>query len=449
MERIKVSDNKRYLMYENGQPFFWLGDTAWLLFQKLGPDETEMYFRDRQTKGFNVIQAVLVHRESNTNVYGEPALYDGSFTRTFVDGKPDLTNPHSFWNHVDRVVDLAEKFGLYMGLLPVWGSIVGRGLLNGNNVVEYGKWLAEHFRDRKNIIWILGGDIRGDIHYEVWDTLGKTIKSINHDSLITFHPFGRTSSSEWFHEAPWLDFNMFQSGHRRYNQIVKAEEEEDDDGRLQIGQDNWRYVKNDYQKTPFKPTLDGEPSYESIPQGLHDPTQPYWDANDVRRYAYWSVFAGSCGHTYGHNAVMQFHRPGDGKGAYGVREFWYDALNAEGAGQMQHLKRLMLSVPYFERIPDQSLIDGDEGEEYDRLLVTRGQSYIFAYTFTGRNIRIKPGIITGKRVTARWFDPKTGETETIGEYQNNGVLEFSPPKKDNSCPDCVLIITDSEKDFLF
>jgi hypothetical protein len=27
----------------------------------------------------------------------------------------------------------------------------------------------------------------------------------------------------------------------------------------------------------------------------------------VRRYAYWSVFAGSCGHTYGHNAIMQFY----------------------------------------------------------------------------------------------------------------------------------------------
>ena len=36
---------------------------------------------------------------------------------------------------------------------------------------------------------------------------------------------------------------------------------------------------------------------------LHDPAQPRWRDCDVRRYGYWSVFAGSCGHTYGHNNI--------------------------------------------------------------------------------------------------------------------------------------------------
>lgn len=445
MERIKISENKRYLMYESRKPFFWLGDTAWLLFQKLSMDETEMYMKNRSDKGFNVIQAVLIHRITNTNIYGEPALYDASITKTFADGKPDLDNENSYWNHVDKVLDMAEKFGLYMGLLPVWGSVVKNGYLNNDNVVQYGAWLAEHFKNRKNVIWILGGDIKGSENYDIWNTLGNTIKSRNPESLMTFHPFGRTQSSDWFHDAAWLDFNMFQSGHRRYNQKMKSVEEED--GRLEIGQDNWRYVMYDYQKMPVKPTLDGEPSYEGIPQGLHDPTQPYWDANDARRYAYWSVFAGACGHTYGHNAVMQMYKPGEGKGAYGVREYWYDALDAEGAAQMRYLKELMLSVPYFERIPDQSVIDGDEGEKYERLLATRGDSYIFVYTYTGRSIRIKMGKITGDRVFARWFDPKTGELIKAGEYENKGVLEFIPPVSGDFGPDCVLILTDSKKDY--
>ena len=41
----------------------------------------------------------------------------------------------------------------------------------------------------------------------------------------------------------------------------------------------------------LKPVLDAEPSYEGIPQGLHDPAQPRWRDCDVRRYGYWSVFA--------------------------------------------------------------------------------------------------------------------------------------------------------------
>lgn len=65
-------------------------------------------------------------------------------------------------------------------------------------------------------------------------------------------------------------------------------------------------MERDYGKKPAKPVLDGEPSYEWVVQGLHDKKQPYWKAADVRRYAYWNVFAGAAGHTYGHNSIMQF-----------------------------------------------------------------------------------------------------------------------------------------------
>ena len=147
MERIILSENKRYLMYESRKPFFWLGDTAWLLFQKLSPDEAEVH-KDRQSKGFNVIQAVLIHQETNTNVYGESALYDGSITKTFVNGKPDLKNTNSYWNHVDKVIDMAEK-RVYIWGYFLFGAVWLKTGINKDNVVEYGTWLAEHFKTGK------------------------------------------------------------------------------------------------------------------------------------------------------------------------------------------------------------------------------------------------------------------------------------------------------------
>ena len=75
------------------------------------------------------------------------------------------------------------------------------------------------------------------------------------------------------------------------------------------------YVDSATVRQPLRPVLDGEPNYEDIPQGLHSDLEPRWNDLDIRRYAYWSVFAGSCGHTYGHNAIMQFVRPGV-NGAY-------------------------------------------------------------------------------------------------------------------------------------
>ena len=176
---------------------------------------------------------------------------------------------------------------------------------------------------------------------------------------MTFHPRGRNSSSAWFHKETWLDFNMFQSGHRSYAQDTSANET------LHYGEDNWRYVKDDYNLKPIKPTFDGEPSYEGIPYGLHKSTEPYWQDDEIRRYAYWSVFAGGCGFTYGHNAVMQFYTPGDSGFHFFLKVKWQEELNAPGAGQMQHLKSLMLSKSYFDRVPDQALVV-DNGEKYER-----------------------------------------------------------------------------------
>ena len=142
---------------------------------------------------------------------------------------------------------------------------------------------------------------------------------------MTYHPRGRYSSSEWFHAAPWLDFNMFQSGHKSYAQDTSAKD------KYHYGEDNWMHVVKDNALAPHKPTLDGEPSYENIPHGLHDSLDSRWSAHDIRRYAYWSVLAGASGFTYGENAVMQFHHMGDKDANFGVNQPWEAALYCAGA----------------------------------------------------------------------------------------------------------------------
>jgi hypothetical protein len=150
---------------------------------------------------------------------------------------------------------------------------------------------------------------------------------------------------------------MFQSGHRSYEQDTIAIEHK-------FGPDNYKFVFLDYKKQPAKPTLDGEPSYEAIPYGLHDTTQPRWTDNDVRRYAWWGVFSGAAGHTYGHNSVMQMHKPGDTALSYGSNSYWNDAINASGAQQMICLKNFIISQPYFDRVPNQDLINGEQGNRF-------------------------------------------------------------------------------------
>ncbi|HHX62102.1 MAG TPA: DUF4038 domain-containing protein, partial [Epulopiscium sp.] len=58
--KLKVSENGRYLT--NGEkPFFWMGDTAWLLLDNLSLEETYIYLKNRKEKGFNIILLDLIH----------------------------------------------------------------------------------------------------------------------------------------------------------------------------------------------------------------------------------------------------------------------------------------------------------------------------------------------------------------------------------------------------
>lgn len=422
----RLSPGGRFFQDYSGEPFFWLGDTGWLLFQKLDRREAEEYLEKRRVQGFNVIQAMVLHASDDKNAYGSAALIDGN------PAQPNLAGANNYWQHIDWIVDKAAAKGLHIGMVAAWGSVARSHRLNEDNVAAYARWLVERYGKRPNIVWITGGDTEGNREISVWRRMGETFRALDPNHLITFHPFGRTQSSTWFHNEAWLDFNMFQSGHRRYDQDTAPGAK---------GEDNWRYVLEDYARQPPKPTIDGEPSYEGIPQGLHDPAEPFWADRDVRRYAYWSVFAGAAGHTYGHNAVMQMYK--EGKGAYGNRKLWTVAMDDPGAGQMKYLKGLMLSRPYFERVPDQSLIAGRNGTRYDYVIATRGQGYAFAYTYTGRPFKARLGVVSGTKVRAWWFDPRTGAAREIGTFDNAGERDFTPPGTPVPGNDWVLVLDDA------
>ncbi|UEG52847.1 glycoside hydrolase family 140 protein [Mucilaginibacter daejeonensis] len=434
---LKVSDNHRYFSTPDGKPFFWLGDTGWLLFSKLDRAEAEKYLEIRRKQGFNVIQVMVIHDIKETNAYGDSALVNKNIAHPAVTpgANPDNEAEYDYWDHVDYIVDLAAQKGIYMAMVPVWGSVVKSKNhdVPAEKAKVYAEFLAKRYKDRSNVIWMNGGDIAGSDSTRVWNTIGETLRAGDPDKLITYHPRGRTQSSTWFHNENWLDFNCFQSGHRTYAQDTSKKD-------LKYGEDNWKYVNVDYAKTPIRPTFDAEPSYEKIPYGLHDVKLPRWKAADVRRYAYWSVFAGGCGYTYGNNDVMQMHKPTDKSSAYGSKEYWYQSVNDPGAKQMVYIKELMLSRPYYERVPDQSLIAGKQGTRYNYLLATRGKNYAFIYTYTGRNISVNTAKLPGIKIKASWFDPRTGKI-TAGITQAKArVLNFNPPGEPKKGNDWVLIL---------
>ncbi len=427
---LTVSANARYLE-AGGKPFFWMGDTAWLLLSRLNRDETEQYLTTRKRQGFNVVQVMVLHTNKMTNRYDAPALIEGDpgRPRTTAGRDPAKAGEYDYWDHLDWVVDRAAAHGIYVAMVPAWGDLAMERQLNEKNVESYGRFMAERYGKKTNVIWLNGGDTRSEMRNAVWDKLGITIKRIAPKQLMTFHPIGRTTSSWQWHDAPWLNFNMFQSGHRSYGQ----------EGANAIGEDNWRYVAQDLARTPHKPTIDGEPSYENIPHGLHEQSQPRWGADDVRRYGWWAVMAGAFGHTYGENHVMQFFVAGSKDANFEPNRRWDTALEAPGANQMRHLRTLIESRPMLERVPDQAMIVGN-GARYDRVLASRGRGYAYAYSYTGAPFTVKLGAISGRQLRASWFSPRDGSSTPAGVFANRGERRFDPPGATKPGNDWVLVL---------
>lgn len=443
VEPVSVSPNHRFLTTQNGQPFFWLADTAWELFHRLTRAEAEHYFEVRHQQGFNVIQAVILAELDglhNPNANGHVPLLGDDPTRL----------NEFYFRYLDDLIRLAASKNLYMALLPTWadkvyqsGSGSGPIIFNVENARAYGLLLGRRYRDDTNILWVLGGDRPAQGYEDLWTALAEgIIAGLERRPFFTYHPNGQMSSSAWLHDAEWLDMNMMQSGH------------------VLLDAPNWAMVAADYHRQPVKPTLDGEPNYEDHPV---DPFLRPWQFEygrytdyDVRKQAYRAVFAGACGHTYGHHAIWQCWTPVRPVINH-VMPSWDEAIYRPGAAQLIHLKRLMLSRPYFSRIPAPGMIldllelpPVDNAVHFDPVRAaypyatrcTQGTYALVYFPQAAQRLNLDLSALTAP-VTAWWYDPRNGQAHPAGEYPNEALAVTSPI----AGPDWVLVLDSARQDF--
>ncbi len=434
---LKVSENKRFLIFEDGTPFFYLGDTAWELFHRSNREDTEKYLENRRKKGFTVIQSVVLAEFDglNTpNAYGE---------RPLIDNNPTKIND-KYFRHIDWVVKEAERKGLFIGMLPTWGDKwnkkwgIGPEIFTPENARIFGEILGERYRNSPNLIWILGGDRHIDEvkHMQIIRSMAEGIKKGDKGShLITFHPQGGRGSSEYFHNEEWLDFNMRQNGHNPHFTGV------------------YENTSKDYGLTPVKPVIDGEPLYEDHPVEFNAEKYGHSTSADVRRPLYWNLFSGAFGHTYGHHSVWQmwqFERVPVNTPLLP----WDEAIDQPGAWQMQYARRLIESRPFLTRIPDDSVIVFDEvktsvpGAGRYRFVATRDiyGSFAMVYAPVSKPFTVRLDVIKGENVIAWWYNPRNGKAIKAGKYFNHGTYRFTPPELGENL-DWILVLDDAKARF--
>lgn len=449
-----VADNQRYLTYPDGTPFLWIGDTAWELFHKLDREEATAYLENRAEKGFSVIQAVVLAEMDGLripNAYGNVPLMN-----------LDPAQPNeAYFNHVDFIVNKADSLGLFIGMLPTWGDKLysdhpgsGPVVFNAQNARVYGEYLGRRYRD-KPIVWILGGDrnVANSEVLEIWRAMAAGLKAGDQGRhLVTYHPRGATSSSWYLHNEPWLDFNMYQSGHTRHYSDV------------------YNFAEHDALLHPPKPFLEGEPPYEDIgvsfwtnwniakAESAEDTTSPvdhtgvlrdpsvykdglFTDA-DVRVHGYWNFLAGSFGYTYGNNAIWQMWEPGT---PYAIPCImgWREAMDRPGANDLRHMRKLFEARPFHKLIPDQSIIYGPvpAGREHIRAAIAADDSFMLVYLSVGQPVWVRTDKIKHP-VDAWWYDTREGKAIKAMELEKGGITAFTPPTSGRG-QDWMLVLDDA------
>ncbi len=413
---LGVSTSGRHLTVKD-KPFFWLGDTVWLLAQVPSRDELEMYLRTRAEQGFTVIQLTAVMGEERVwgtarrTTRGDVPFVENDVLKPAVTTGNDPADPtqYDYWDHLDYVLERIHAHGFRAALVTYFVGWQGEGykFLKPSNAHQYGLFLGTRYRGKPEIIWILGGDNtpKTDDQKAVWPLVAKglaeglTGKEDYSQVLMTYHINGGASSAQLWHNSPWLDFNMAQTWDA-YQNIYPA-------------------ILSDYQRTPVKPCGLGEGAYEDGPQY---PTKPI-NALVIRKQACWSWFAGGY-HTYGNGNVWHFDtcKPE-------LTQTWKEALRSPGAATLRHAKNFLTKIGWWKFVPDASIIAEGEGSGRTRNVAMRSVDgdALAVYLAGSATVKLRLDKVTvGDSLTAHWTHPATGEERSAGTFDRQ-ARSFTPP----------------------
>lgn len=419
--RLTVDSTQRFLR-RDGHPWFLFGDTAWELFHRLGAGDAEHYLHTRREQGFNTVFAVAISE------FGGADVPNAEGELPLVDRDPERPN-EPYWMHVDRIVETANREHLTVGLLPCWGSYwseEGELFSTPARALAFACWIAERYRTA-DVIWVLGGDrnVENQRHVDVIEAFAAGIRQVVGDQqLITYHP--RESSKDEVGSAPWMDFDLIQSGHHGWNPA------------------NYQLIEQARGQTPSRPVIEGEPNYENHP--VMDPEWkpvPGWSfsAADARRAIYHATFAGAAGHVYGCDGIYQMSGVGEPDPITGAAHYWRDALQAPGARQVAAAARLLERLRFDEWEPRQDILVrriGFRGGHLRAMARTDG-SAAAVYAPWGRSVHLDPGQLRLQGARAFWWDPRAGSfLPGSNEVPSAGPTMLDNPFED----DGVLVITD-------
>lgn len=435
---VAASANQRYLQDQNGVPFPILGRAAWFIIS-LADADYKTFLDDTAAKGYNAIELMGVthHPGGNQPPFGangtllpftkrlDGSAWTGSLTYTNINNEaPDFSLPNeTYWAHVDGILSYAESKGIICFLFPAYVGYQGgdQGWMaemtaNGpTKMSAYGTFIANRYKTRGNIVWMLGGDYGTGANNFTAPQL-TVEKALLAGMQSVTGQVSQNFSAEWNTESIYTD---------QSDPTLAAA------GTLQgaytfSGNVN-TFARKGYGHSPTMPTfLLEEPYDEEGPDGNNvNPaaTQP------VRRFQWWGWLSGIGGYMSGNGYVWPFKATPD----------WTAHLNTQGAQDMARLNTFIRSIAWQNLVPSglggmKTLVTAGgstpAASDYVAASATPDGTLLIAYVSPAHSGTITIDMTAmSSPARGRWFNPATAVYTTIGAgtIANTGTTVFTPP----------------------
>ncbi len=430
---VRISDNGRYFVYDDGTPFFWLGDTNWQAPNYVSLTRCNYpgcscanQFRheadDRLKKGFTVYQTYFDSAESDgggqRGVSPEPSMWKVRHTEI---------DPAVFSEKYDKMFDYLAQNGMVIALgFGVHSSTVNA--MSAEALDRVSRYLTARYAAYP-VIWITAQEITGDTQFDAWvRSAGITAAGDGYGHPQSAHQYPMTADSRYaeaLNGMEWHDFFTLQNGHGPT--IPKKS----------TYRGYWNKTGADGRAKPF---VESEANYEDIYCGG-------FNGYEASRIAAWkAVLCGSCGFTYGVTGIWANCWSTAGNtgwlGSYSA-EPWYMGLDKPGSSEVGHLAAFMQAVGFENLIPrfDDPLYS-DFRDERKVMASSEDGGTAAAYFFNDdRSTGVMRGLKRDAGYRAFWFDPVSGRYVVIGNdlRPENGSLTL--PDKPNG-GDWVFLLTD-------
>lgn len=410
---IRVSENKRHFIHQDGTPFLWLGDTWWCgLAKRLRwPDEFDLMTRDRQKKGFNAIQFTVSLAPSGTyfdrkneNENGLP--WDEAMNRI---------NP-AYFDAADRRVFHLVEAGMTPVVVPCWGFYILR--MGAENIKKLWHYIMARWGALPTV-WCLAGELSmpyytsatpeedGPKQIAAWNKVLVWLRANNPwGHLVSAHPKYAESARNEVIDPSLLDFDMLQTGHLYLNALPKT---------LSL-------LKESRAKDPVMPVLVDEVAYEGI-------AETNWE--DVQRQLFWaSVLSGSPGFTYGAHGITQFNSdefPSNiqPQGLSWGEDTWQNAYQYRGSKQVGIGAKVLGNYNWPEITPHPEWVPSAKNPTWKHFTAyaagIRGRLRIIYYAVMSPMDVSVLGIESGAVYDAHFVVPSTGKILPLGRIQGDAA----------------------------